>query len=75
MKIRWSGSDLQNFLHHSAVKITISGAWGEDPKRYESESQACNSKRSIMSKTSDRYVKVVAWSEENQCCADTWLDR
>src|SRR5207247_9946400 len=28
---------------------------------------ACNSKGSIMSKASDRYVKVVAWSEEDQC--------
>jgi predicted RNase H-like HicB family nuclease len=26
-----------------------------------------SSKSSIMSKTSDRYVKVVAWSEEDQC--------
>ena len=26
-----------------------------------------NSKSSIMSKTSDSYVKVVAWSEEDQC--------
>ena len=49
----------------SAVKITVSGAWGEDPKRYESESQTCNSKRSVIRKTSDRYVKVVAWTEED----------
>jgi hypothetical protein len=48
-----------------AVKITVSGARGEDPKRYESESHPCNSKRSVISKTSDRYVKIAAWSEED----------
>ena len=33
------------------------------------ETSACNSKDATMSKskTSDRYVKVVAWSEEDQC--------
>src|SRR5207249_5274949 len=36
---------------------TVSGA---RPKK-------CNSKDLSMSKTCDRYVKVVAWSEEDQC--------
>jgi len=58
----------RNFLHPSGVKITLSGAPGDDAKHYqERDLTACNSKDSIMSKASDRYVKVVAWSEEDQC--------
>src|SRR5213078_3120682 len=30
-------------------------------------SKTCNGTRKIMSKISDRYVKLVAWSEEDQC--------
>src|SRR5206468_2563957 len=57
----------RNFLHPSGVKITLSGAPGDNAKHYQERPQAYNSKSSIMSKTSDRYVKVVAWSEEDQC--------
>ena len=46
-------------------------AFGSSRRRCQTlsraRSQACNSKGSIMSKASDRYVKVVAWSEEDQC--------
>ena len=58
----------RNFLHPNGVRITLSGASGDDAKHYhERDLKRCNSKGPIMSKTSDRYVKVVAWSEEDQC--------
>src|SRR5436189_5944332 len=41
----------RNFLHPSGVKITLSGAPGDNAKHYQERPQAYNSKSSIMSKT------------------------
>jgi predicted RNA binding protein YcfA (HicA-like mRNA interferase family)/predicted RNase H-like HicB family nuclease len=58
----------RNFLHPLGVRVTLSGG---RRRRLQALSrtgyQARYRKNSDMSKTSDRYVKVVAWSEEDQC--------
>jgi predicted RNase H-like HicB family nuclease len=57
-----------NFLHPSGVKITLSGGPGDDAKHYhERDLKRAIWKDQTVKKTSDRYVKVVAWDENDQC--------
>jgi predicted RNA binding protein YcfA (HicA-like mRNA interferase family) len=66
--VDWGGKGShRNFLHPKGVKITLSGAPETMLNITRSETSNVQFKSSIMSKTSDRYVKVVAWSEEDQC--------
>src|SRR5437667_8500117 len=53
----------RNFLHPSGVKMTLSGAAGDDAKHYqERDLKRVIKKDQSMKKPSDRYLKLVAWS-------------
>ena len=56
-----------NFVHPSGVRITISGRSGDDAKHYQERDLKRALEQIRVSKPSDRYVKVLAWSEEDQC--------
>jgi predicted RNA binding protein YcfA (HicA-like mRNA interferase family)/predicted RNase H-like HicB family nuclease len=64
---RGGKGDHRNFVHPKVAQpVTIAGNPGDDVKRYQARGTDCHRGVEEMKKSA-RYVKIVEWSEEDQC--------